>query len=122
VVQIHSPRLKPVSGVRCPVVGPADTRHPTPDTRFYAPVAQLDRASASGAEGPAFESRLAHVPFSAPRYPPSGDVHAGCDCRKKCAPSRQPQPVLQVSLHGTRDDSPMERVRERRGGSDPIGV
>ena len=25
-----------------------------------APVAQLDRASASGAEGPAFESRLAH--------------------------------------------------------------
>src|SRR5256885_10096765 len=27
-----------------------------------APVAQLDRASASGAEGPAFESRLAHRP------------------------------------------------------------
>ncbi len=26
----------------------------------HAPVAQLDRASASGAEGPAFESRLAH--------------------------------------------------------------
>src|SRR6267378_4676808 len=26
-----------------------------------APVAQLDRASASGAEGPAFESRLAHA-------------------------------------------------------------
>src|SRR5947209_6324455 len=33
---------------------------------FCAPVAQLDRASASGAEGPAFESRLAHLSDQAP--------------------------------------------------------
>jgi hypothetical protein len=34
--------------------------NPLAPTLQVAPVAQLDRASASGAEGPAFESRLAH--------------------------------------------------------------
>ncbi len=33
---------------------------------FCAPVAQLDRASASGAEGRGFESRLAHTATGEP--------------------------------------------------------
>jgi hypothetical protein len=41
-----------------PRLGP--TVRPSDGTTEFAPVAQLDRASASGAEGPAFESRLAH--------------------------------------------------------------
>src|SRR5437879_35181 len=32
------------------------------------------------------------------------------------------QPVLQVRLHGTRDDSALERVGERRRGDGPISV
>src|SRR5947209_18104456 len=58
-VRLPTRKVFVCSGIGCRFMeGRADQIHSLP---FYAPVAQLDRASASGAEGPAFESRLAHA-------------------------------------------------------------
>jgi hypothetical protein len=46
-------------------------------TPYNAPVAQLDRVSASEAEGPEFESRRAHHFFRRPNIPFAGVVMPG---------------------------------------------
>ena len=72
-------------------------RKPSTQPLLLAPVAQLDRASASGAEGPAFESRLAHAPNEKPRahFPSRGAL----SCQPEpLVPTERLAPVATVNV------------------------
>src|SRR5436190_4078658 len=77
-----------------------------------APVAQLDRASASGAEGPAFESRLAHSVLESDREPHPAERLLDRRIQRPTAVVHRPREGLESVVAGDLH-APLERVHSQ---------